>query len=119
MKTKLLLIAFFLFAQASFSQFITTWQTLSENQTITIPVNPNFTYDYTVDWGDGTTSTNQTTDASHTYATRGIYTVSITGTFPAIFINYSRSRSNLKSVVQWGNNPWASMERAFDGCTFF
>ncbi len=106
------------FVQTSFGQFITTWQTLSDNKTITIPTNSAYTYDYNVDWGDGTTSANQTGDASHNYVLKGTYTVSITGTFPAIYVDYSDARPFLKTVVQWGNNPWKSMESAFEGCNY-
>ena len=67
MKILLQTIIFMFFAQTSYGQFITTWQTLRDDTTITIPTNSMYTYDYTVDWGDGTTSTNQTGDASHNY----------------------------------------------------
>lgn len=108
------------FAQTSYGQFITTWQTLRDDTTITIPTNSMYTYDYTVDWGDGTTSTNQTGDASHNYALKGTYTVSISGTFPAIYVDYdSDAKSFLKTVEQWGDNPWKSMKGAFEGCAYF
>ena len=36
------------------TSFITKWETSSANETVTIPINTDFsTYDYTVDWGDG------------------------------------------------------------------
>ena len=34
--------------------FITTWRTSVKHQTITIPTNSDYTYDYSVDWGDAT-----------------------------------------------------------------
>ena len=63
--------------------FITTWETTAANATITIPTNSAFTYDYSVDWGDGNTSANRTGNAIHGYSIPGTYTVKITGTFPA------------------------------------
>jgi len=108
-----------------FAQFITTWETTSDNQSIIIPTNPAFTYNYTVDWGDGNTSTNQTGNAQHTYGSAGTYLVSITGAFPAIYFNVvgpfnpalSANRNRIKTVEQWGNNSWQSMNNAFSGCS--
>ncbi|WP_353186178.1 BspA family leucine-rich repeat surface protein, partial [Parapedobacter lycopersici] len=101
--------------------FITTWQTTTANETITIPVNSDVTgYNYTVDWGDGNTSTNQTGDATHSYGTTGTHTVSITGNFPAIRLgSYGIDVTDkLMSIEQWGDIAWSSMERAFSGARY-
>ena len=99
--------------------FITTWETTTANESITIPTNSDFSYDYQVDWGDGSTST-EAGNATHTYATAGTYQVKITGTFPAIrFGALPDSDVNLekiKSINQWGDQVWQSMEEAFKGC---
>lgn len=101
--------------------FISTWNTSnlgsSAANEITIPTNPNFTnYNYSVDWGDGTSDTNITGNITHTYATPNIYTVSITGTFPAIYFNNTGDRRKITSVLNWGTIQWQSMENAFFGC---
>ena len=100
--------------------FITTWETTTANESITVPTNSDFSYDYQVDWGDGSIST-ETGDATHTYATAGTYQVEIAGTFPAIrFGVLPESDTNLekiKSIDQWGNQVWQSMQEAFQGCT--
>lgn len=89
-----LILLFFLFVVFANGQteFVTTWRTnnpgISENNQITIPTFPEETYNYTVDWGDGTSDTVVTGDITHTYAASGIYTVSITGMFPRIYFNY-------------------------------
>lgn len=71
--------------------FVTTWNTenpgVSASNEIKIQTNSNQIYDYNVDWGDGSSDTEQTGDAIHTYATPGIYTVSITGTYPQIYFD--------------------------------
>ena len=98
--------------------FITTWKTTSANESITIPVNTSESgYDYTVNWGDGSTSQNQTGNASHTYATIGNHTVSITGTFPAIYFYGSSDNGKIISIDQWGTNIWHTMEGAFTYCS--
>ncbi|WNB18269.1 BspA family leucine-rich repeat surface protein [Marivirga arenosa] len=99
--------------------FITTWQTLTSNETIIIPTNPNYgtpVYNYTVDWGDGTIESGLNFNPTHTYALPGTYTVSITGKFAAIHISNAAIKSRLLSIEQWGNIEWRSMENAFWGC---
>ena len=100
--------------------FVTTWEVATGDLGIAIPTNSEFAYSYTVDWGDGSPdTTTYTGDADHTYAAAGIYTVSISGTFPSIYFNNSSDFSNrrkIKTIKQWGDNPWKSMSRAFWGC---
>ncbi|MBL4561168.1 MAG: BspA family leucine-rich repeat surface protein [Labilibaculum sp.] len=100
------------------NEFITTWEVPVGDLDITIPTRWVHTYNYTVDWGDGTpNSTNQTGDAWHTYAIPGVYTVKISGTFPAIYFNYKGDRDKINTIEQWGNIEWLSMYYAFDGCS--
>ena len=96
--------------------FITTWETTTANESITIPTFGGG-YNYDVDWGDGNTSTGETGAATHQYATAGIYTVTITGSFPQIFFNNSGDRTKIKSIVQWGDISWNAFDRAFLGCS--
>ncbi|MFK5891420.1 MAG: BspA family leucine-rich repeat surface protein [Flavobacteriaceae bacterium] len=97
--------------------FITTWETTTNNEDITIPTTGTG-YNYNVDWGDGTISTAQTGDASHTYNAMGTYIVGITGDFPRIdFSNTDAdNRTKIKSIEQWGDIAWTSMSAAFYGC---
>ncbi len=106
-----------------FTPFITLWETTTDNESITIPTYENETYEYEVDWGDGTvtfhSNADATTNASHIYTTAGTYTVSIIGQFPRIYFNNNSSaqfRHKIKDIIQWGNNRWSSMEKAFYGC---
>lgn len=106
----LLLITFLTvsFISVNAQDFITTWKTdnpdvFTDDLTIDIPIGVGV-FNYNVDWGDGNTSNGLTTGTSHTYATAGTYTVSISGTFPHLqfpitgFLN-----EKLLSVEQWGN----------------
>ncbi|WP_170309806.1 BspA family leucine-rich repeat surface protein, partial [Seonamhaeicola maritimus] len=98
-------------------EFITTWQTTTANESITIPTT-GAGYNYNVDWGDGNITTGVAGDASHTYVTAGNHQVTISGTFPRIFFGASTAanRPKIISIDQWGCNPWTSMRDAFKGC---
>lgn len=108
-------------AERSEAAFITTWETTSDNESINIPIGlDGEVYDYTVDWGDGTIESNITADVNHTYSTAGTYTVSITGTFPRIYFNNGadgQSPTKIRSIEQWGDIQWTSMQGAFYGCS--
>ncbi|MDO5969548.1 LamG-like jellyroll fold domain-containing protein [Flavivirga aquimarina] len=104
--------------------FITTWQTTTANESITIPINGDYDYDFIVDWGDNSTSdiaTNNVNDAAltHTYTNADTYTVTITGVFPAIYFNNidADNQNKIQTVEQWGNILWSWMGDAFEGCS--
>lgn len=110
--------------------FITKWNTDVEGSTpskqIKITTHPNYRYNYTIDWGDGKLDTHVEGNITHTYEDGGVYTVAITGLFPAIYFNdsgyYQSANTNnydnekLISIEQWGTQPWQSMHQAFYGC---
>ena len=97
--------------------FVTTWRTGADNETVTIPVYSGLTYYYTVIWGDGSTDTGVTGDASHTYAAAGDHQVRIYGIFLGIHLDGHADASKLASIDQWGSNQWASMASAFKGAS--
>ncbi|TSE04664.1 BspA family leucine-rich repeat surface protein [Aquimarina algiphila] len=101
-------------------EFTSIWDTTqpgsSANNEIIIPTNPAFTYNYTVDWGDGSSNTGVTGDITHTYATAGSYTVKISGAFPAIYFNDTGDKEKIIEILEWGIIEWQTMENAFYGC---
>ncbi|WP_271785161.1 BspA family leucine-rich repeat surface protein [Aquimarina algiphila] len=97
------------------NEFITTWETTTADESITIPTTGSG-YNYTVDWGDGTIETGLTGNATHEYAVADIYTVKITGDFPRIYFNNNADSDKILTVEQWGNIAWTSMENAFNDC---
>ncbi|WP_299258450.1 BspA family leucine-rich repeat surface protein [uncultured Aquimarina sp.] len=101
-------------------EFTTIWDTTrpgtSADNEITIPINPAYTYNYTVDWGDGSTDTGVTAGITHIYDTSGTYTVMISGNFPAIYFNDSGDRQKIIEILEWGIIEWQTMENAFFGC---
>ena len=102
------------------TEFITVWKTdnsgTSNSNSITIPILGSYTYNYNVDWGDGTTSTGLTTATTKTYTTAGTYTVKITGNFPVIRFG-GGDKLKLLQVKNWGSIKWSSMYSAFSGCS--
>ena len=98
------------------TSFVTTWQTTSNLESITIPTSGGG-YNYSVNWGDGTTSSGHNGNATHTYDVAGTYSVSISGSFPRIYFNNSGDKDKIFSIDQWGIGSWTSMEYAFAGCS--
>lgn len=94
--------------------FITTWKTdaavgISASNQITISTRSgNYSYDYSIDWGDGNIDNNQAGDATHTYAEIGTYTIKINGDFPNL-ASYFKDEKKLQSIEQWGDIKWLSM----------
>lgn len=101
--------------------FVTRWNVTQGDLDITIGTDPNYQYNYTIDWGDGTQE-NVTQDGNieHEYEEAGTYTVAIVGTFPAINMSISdqSSRQALVRIDQWGGeaNVWQTMVSAFEDC---
>ncbi|MEX0721468.1 MAG: PKD domain-containing protein [Balneolaceae bacterium] len=97
-------------AQAQDRPFITTWETTTGNESITIGTNGfNVTdYDFTIDWGDGTVEEimGNDPDPSHLYATAGTYTVEISGVFPWMYSYQNDDITKLQSIEQWGDIEW-------------
>jgi surface protein len=103
------------------TSFVTTWKTdnsgVSASNQITIPTSSGLTYNYDVDWGDSSSDTGLTGDATHTYATPGTYTVTITGTFPGMFFVAGGDKEKILSVENWGDIEWGAFSGAFFGCS--
>lgn len=89
----------------------------SASDQFTIPC-PTATYNYDVDWGDGTTDTGLTGTITHTFAGgAGTYTVKISGIFPRIQFNNSGDKLKLLEIQNWGAIAWGNLNQAFRGCS--
>ena len=106
--------------------FITTWKTDnpggSEDNQITLPLVADGTYDFTVDWGDGTSDRISAWDdpaLTHSYPLPGTYTVTITGTISGWQFLESWTQETtgdsrkLMSVESWGPLAFGPTEGQF------
>jgi len=97
--------------------FTTTWETTATNEMVTIPTLSSYTYDYTVDWGDGSSDSNLSENASHTYSSAGVHTIKISRDFPSIYFNGGGDKEKILSIEQWGDIDWQSFLGSFNGCS--
>lgn len=91
--------------------FIFTWEIKEGELSITIPATGvgYHTRNYTVLWGDGQITSNETGQATHTYSAPGIYTVQVTGELAWV----RQFPHNLRSIEQWGTMHWGGMQQTF------
>ena len=107
------------------NDFISTWKTdsistgSSSTTQIKLPLVSGGSYNFTVDWGDGTqniiTAWNQV-ETVHTYSAIGVYTVRINGVCNGWYFGNSGDRLKLLSIVDWGRLQ-LSNGNVFHGCS--
>lgn len=106
--------------------FISTWKTnnsgtnTTANNRIKLPLDENGIYNFTVEWGDGSTDTitsfNQT-ETLHTYVTAGTYDLTIKGTCEGFgFRKYTNDNPKLIDVKSWGQVKLHNKGAQFDTC---
>jgi hypothetical protein len=84
-----------------------------------LPLTTSTGLNIVVDWGDAATSTiTNHLDAAvtHTYASAGTYSISITGTLPGFQFNFSGDRQKILNISNWGVLD-ITTNSAFNGCT--
>lgn len=93
----------------------------SGGKTITIPGTVGSSF--TVDWGDGNTTTETGGTISHTYAS-GIATSTVsigaqgdTGAFGGLRFNNGGSKTDLLEIQQWGSIDFINLFLGFYGCS--
>lgn len=112
----LILLLFVVTISVAQEPFVTTWEVYDSDLDIEIPTIGDG-YNYTIEFGDGASVNNVTGNISHTYAAPGIYTISISGDFPRIYLYEAEDTYRLRTIEQWGDIEWQSMNNAFRGCT--
>jgi surface protein len=109
--------------------FITTWNTentsagSSDADQITLPLEDGYSYNFTVDWGDSTTSEITAwddPDKTHTYAEVGVKTIRIIldvgDSLQSFAFRNTGDRLKITSVDNWGRLSVVTMYEAFWGC---
>ena len=101
----------------SATAFVTTWKADTSPDTVSIPVRVHSGGTVTIHWGDGSNSTASGNGTqTHTYQDSGRYQVAMTGDLSRIIVGGSGSTpGQLRSIDQWGNGTWGSMQNAFKG----
>ncbi len=104
--------------------FVSRWDTTltsygsSSSDQVSLPLEITGNYDFTVDWGDSTsdniTSYNQA-EVTHTYASAGIYTITITGVLSGWSFNNDGDRLKIIEVSQWGDVAFGNSGGYFYG----
>ena len=106
--------------------FTSVWNTnntsggSSTSTQIQLPLDSLGSYNFVVNWGDGSQNTitvwNQA-QTLHTYAVAGTYTITITGTITGFVFNNTGDRNKLLSISNWGNLNLGNFGFYFYGCT--
>lgn len=105
--------------------FSSVWETnrsgSSGNNQIRLPLESSGTYNFIVNWGDGTNNTiiswNQA-ERTHTYASEGVYTIEIIGIIVGWRFNNGGDREKLLEIKQWGDLRLGNSGGYFWGCTY-
>jgi surface protein len=101
--------------------FVSSWSAdTSYSNTITLPYLSGGTYTGTIDWGDGNISANTFANRTHTYASSGLYSVSVNGQITGFnfFVN-SNERNKIFTIQSWGQIRGLNDDNSqmFRGCT--
>jgi surface protein len=108
--------------------FVSTWNTSNTSfgssaaNQVQLPLELSGTYNFTVDWGDGSPIDTITVWNDpltlHTYAIAGTYTITITGQIEGFVFNNSGDRQKILSVSSWGTDfRLGNSGGYFYGCT--
>ena len=102
--------------------FISSWNTANTStgssavNTIILPLIPEGSYEFTIDWGDGNVHmVSNVSEGQHVYASPGIYTITITGCINGWKFNNTGDRLKLLDIMQWGCLEGAGYN-SFYGC---
>lgn len=97
--------------------FVSEWTVVDD---LSLPLESDGTYNFNVDWGDGSdddiTTWNQA-ETTHTYGSPGTYTVTITGVLQGWRFANGGSAALLDEISQWGNLNLGNNGGYFHGCT--
>jgi surface protein len=99
--------------------FVSTWDTTkagSASNTVVLPLVSGGVYSGTIDWGDTSTSVLSYANRSHTYASGGVYTITISGTIEGWRFVNAGDKLKIINIGNWGLLVLASTQN-FWGCS--
>jgi hypothetical protein len=99
--------------------FVSTWDTTqagSASDTVILPLLSGGTYNGTIDWGDGNSDNLSYANRSHTYASGGIYVITISGTIGGFRFAFGGDKLKLLDISNWGNLDLTT-DKCFQGCS--
>jgi len=92
----------------------------SNSTSITLPLESEGVYNFTVDWGDGNVETVTAWDSvnkTHTYGSEGVYTINITGTIVGFRFNDGGDKKKITNIFDWGDLNVGNNGDYFYGCS--
>jgi len=105
--------------------FVANWDTRevspgsSNYFQVKLPIISGGTYNFTADWGDGTSSTITTynqAEVTHTYSVAGVYTVKLRGIINGWRFVSGGDRLKIGDIAQWGTLKVGNNGNYFHGC---
>ena len=100
--------------------FVFTVQTTGTPETFALPLEATGTYDFHVNWGDSTSDDIAVWNdaaATHSYASPGTHTITITGVIHGWRFNNVGDKLKIYDVKFWGPLRLGSRDRYFYGCS--
>lgn len=110
------------------TDFISVWDTRntstgsSDANSLALPLRSDGLYNFTVNWGDNSSSTITAYNDSavtHTYATPGTYTITISGTIDGFAFQDGGDKLKLIDISNWGSLKLGNSEGYFQGAANF
>ena len=100
--------------------FVFEAKTTAPTETFALPLEASGTYDFIVDWGDGNSdhiTTWNDAAVTHTYASAGTHTVSISGTIQGWRFNNVGNKTKIYDIKSWGSLRLGNSGGYFYGCS--
>ena len=97
-----------------------TTQAGSSNDTVVLPLVSNGSYNFQVDWGDGTRETitaHNQAEKTHQYASTGIYEVRLIGGITGWYFGNGGDDDKIVEISSWGPLTITDGYRSFYGCS--
>lgn len=120
-RNKMHIINQYSYAQTNTEFIVTINTSLGAGSSIQLPLPVGQTYNFTVDYGDGsplkTVTAYNDPNASYTYSMDGVYQIKIKGKCGGWSVNNTGDKLKFTSVVQWGEVRFDYINGMFRGCT--